>query len=448
MNLDLSAYLNVIENVQTIKVAGRVTRLVGLVIEGNGPGMQVGGVCNVFPAGDERAPFKAEVVGFRENRVLMMPLGELRGVGPGSRITAVEGQAVVGVGSNILGRVIDGLGRPIDDKGPLETQAYYPLYAEPINPLKRARISQPLDVGVRCVNSLLTAAKGQRLGIFAGSGVGKSTLLGMMARNTSADVSVIALIGERGRELREFIEKDLGPEGLKRSVVVVATSDQAPLIRLRGAYVATAIAEYFRDQGKDTLLMMDSLTRFAMAQREIGLSVGEPPTTKGYTPSVFTLLPKLLERAGAAEKSGSITGFYTVLVENDDFNEPVSDSARAILDGHIMLTRDLAARNHYPSIDILSSVSRCMNDVVSPEHSASARRLRATVATYRRSEDLINLGAYQRGSNKEIDYAIEMNGPINDFLRQGINESVNFKQSMDQLMKLYPTQNRPQPARK
>jgi flagellum-specific ATP synthase len=295
-----------------------------------------------------------------------------------------------------------------------------------------------LDVGVRAVNGCLTAAKGQRLGIFAGSGVGKSTLLGMMARNTSADVSVIALIGERGREVREFIEKDLGPEGLKRSVVVAATSDQPPLIRLRGAYIATTIAEYFRDQGKDVILMMDSLTRFAMAQREVGLSVGEPPTTKGYTPSVFALLPKLLERAGSSEKKGSITGFYTVLVESDDFNEPICDAARAILDGHIILSRELAAQNHYPSIDILNSVSRCMGDVTTKEHQALSRRLVSTVAAYRRSEDLINIGAYAKGSNPAIDQAIEMIDRINNYLRQEIDEKVDFEHSVSYLGNLYP----------
>ena len=380
--------------------------------------------------------FRAEVVGFRDNRILLMPLGDLRGVGPGSLISATGEPAVVKVGSGLLGRVLDGLGMPMDGKGPLNAHDAYPLYAEPLNPLERARIRDPLDVGVKAINGCFTAAKGQRLGVFAGSGVGKSTLLGMMARNTSADVSVIALIGERGREVKEFIEKDLGEDGLKRSVVVAATSDQAPLVRLRGAYMATAIAEYFRDQGKDVILMMDSLTRFAMAQREVGLSVGEPPTTKGYTPSVFTLLPKLLERAGSSEGGGSITGFYTVLVENDDFNEPISDAARAILDGHIMLSRDLAAQNHYPSIDILHSVSRCMGDVVSKEHMDGARRLVSIMATYRRSEDLINIGAYEKGSSHEIDLAIDMIDRINAFLRQNIDEKVDFEQSIQGLAHL------------
>ncbi len=438
MQIDLSPYFQAIEKARPITVNGRVSRLVGLVIEAKGPGTGVGSICHIYPERGDQVLCKAEVVGFRDNRVLLMPLGDLRGVGPGSRVCTVGREASVDVGQGLLGRVLDGLGEPIDGKGTLGPTHHYPLYADPMNPMNRARISQPLDVGIRAINSCLTAAKGQRMGIFAGSGVGKSTLLGMMARNTAADISVIALIGERGRELKEFIERDLGEEGLKRSVVVVATSDQPPLIRLRGAYVATAIAEYFRDQGRDVILMMDSLTRFAMAQREIGLSVGEPPTTKGYTPSVFTLLPKLLERAGSRESGGSITGFYTVLVENDDFNEPISDAARAILDGHIMLTRELAAQNHYPSIDILQSVSRCMSDVVSKAHRAGSRKLVATVATYRRSEDLINIGAYQRGSNSEIDRAINMIGNINKFVCQDVEEKATLEQSVQELLKLYP----------
>ena len=434
--MDFSRYIEAVNTVKTIAVNGRVTRTVGLVIEGNGPGAQIGSICEIYPEKGSNLLFRAEVVGFRDNRILMMPLGDLRGVGPGCLISATGEPAVVRVGPGLLGRVLDGLGIPMDGMGPLDAQHLYPLYAEPLNPLKRARIRDPLDVGIKAINGCFTAAKGQRLGIFAGSGVGKSTLLGMMARNTSADVSIIALIGERGREVKEFIEKDLGEEGLKRSVVVAATSDQPPLVRLRGAYVATAIAEYFRDRGKDVILMMDSLTRFAMAQREVGLSVGEPPTTKGYTPSVFSLLPKLLERAGSSEGGGSVTGFYTVLVENDDFNEPISDAARAILDGHIILSRELAAQNHYPSIDVLNSVSRCMGDVVTKEHMAESRRLVSTVATYRRSEDLINIGAYEKGSNREIDLAVDMIDRINAFLRQGVDEKVDFDQSVQALASL------------
>jgi flagellum-specific ATP synthase len=435
--IDLKPYIEAVEQTPTYVITGRVTRVVGLVIEGLGPGSYVGSMCDVYPGDSSQNHFKAEVVGFKDNRILLMPLGDTRGVGPGSRICALAARAVVEVSDGMLGRVLDGLGNPMDGKGPLAHGTEYPLYADPINPMNRVRIHQPLDVGVRAINSCLTCGKGQRVGIFSGSGVGKSTLLGMMARNTAAEVSVIALIGERGREVKEFLERDLGEQGLQRSVVVAATSDQPPLIRLRGAYVAMAIAEYFRDRGRDVLLMMDSLTRFAMAQREVGLSVGEPPTTKGYPPSVFALLPRLLERAGATEK-GSITGFFTVLVENDDFNEPISDSARAILDGHIILSRDLASRGHYPSIDILNSVSRCMNDVTTQEHCRSSRRLAATLAVYRRSEDLINIGAYVKGSNKEIDHAIEMIDRIRGFLQQNVEEKVDFDHSVAALFDLYP----------
>jgi len=435
--LDLSAYHNTVIQVNPVRVYGKVTRVTGLMIEGHGPGSHVGSVCRIHPK-DERPPFLAEVVGFRDNRVLLMPLGDIRGVGPGSRIVALGESASVGVGRRMVGRVLDGQGMPVDGGPPIYADTRYPLYADPLNPMKRARISEAMDVGIRPLNALLTLGKGQRMGIFAGSGVGKSTLLGMIARYTAADISIIALVGERGREVREFIEKDLGEEGLKRSVVVAATSDQPPLIRLRGAFVATTLAEYFRDQGMDVLLMMDSLTRLAMAQREIGLSVGEPPTTKGYTPSVFALLPKLLERAGSREGGGSITGIYTVLVEGDDFNEPVSDAARAILDGHIMLKRELAAQNHYPSIDLLDSVSRCMRDVVSEEHLSGSRRLIRSVSIFRRSEDLINIGAYVQGTNPQIDSAIDMHEPIRRFLCQGIREKVTLVESVKDLLNLFP----------
>jgi flagellum-specific ATP synthase len=333
--------------------------------------------------------------------------------------------------------VVDGLGVPIDDKGPLAAADEYPLYAQAINPLKRRRIHEPLDLGVRAVNGLLTIGCGQRMGVFAGSGVGKSVLLGMIARNTAADVNVIALIGERGREVNDFLEKDLGREGLARSVVVVATSDRLPLIRTRGAFVATAIAEYFRDQGCRVNLMMDSVTRFAMAQREIGLALGEPPTTKGYTPSVFTLLPKLMERAGTGAGRGSITGLYTVLVEGDDTNEPIADAARSVLDGHINLTRELAMQNHYPAIDVMSSISRVMDDVVAPGQKRDAGRLKETLATYRKAEDLINIGAYVSGSNPKIDYAIKMIDRINGYLRQEVDERVPLAESAAQLNALF-----------
>ena len=352
-------------------------------------------------------------------------------------MVARQQRAIIPVGPGLLGRVIDGLGNPIDNKGPIFVESEYPIYSAPINPLSRKRISQPLDLGIRALNGLLTVGCGQRIGIFSGSGVGKSVLLGMIARKTRADVNVIALIGERGRELNEFIEKELGEEGLKRSVIVVATSDHLPLIRMRGAFIATAIAEFFRDQGKHVNLMMDSVTRFAMAQREIGLALGEPPTTKGYTPSVFTLLPKLCERAGTSANRGTITGLYTVLVEGDDTNEPIADALRAILDGHINLTRDLAAQNHYPAIDVLQSISRVMDDIVDSEHRQYANKLKETLAIYRKAEDLINIGAYVAGSNPKIDYAIEMVEKINSYLKQDIDETTDFNASISQLAQLF-----------
>ncbi|MCB2183837.1 MAG: flagellar protein export ATPase FliI [Desulfobulbaceae bacterium] len=424
-----------------ISIRGRVNQVIGMVIESKGPGIPVGSICEVDVfKGKGRIP--AEVVGFREGRVLLMPLGEMRGVEPGSAIRLVGGQARVAVASSLLGRVIDGLGNPMDDKGPLEEGADYPLYAEPLNPMKRERITEPVDVGVRAINGLLTLGKGQRIGILAGSGVGKSTLMGMVARHTAADISVIALIGERGRELKDFIERDLGPEGLARSVVVVATSDQPPLVRMRGAYLATAIAEFFRDQGRDVIMMMDSVTRFAMSSREVGLAIGEPPTSRGYTPSVFAQLPKLLERAGTCEGKGSITGIYTVLVEGDDMNEPIADAVRSIVDGHIILSRELASRGHYPSIEIMGSVSRCMSDVVVKEQVAASHRFLETLATYRRSEDLINIGAYAAGTNPKIDTAINMIDKINGYLQQNVEEKCTADESRQQLLALFrETQN-------
>ncbi len=428
-------YQRALEDLNTFSINGRVTKVIGLVIEGEGPGISIGGVCRIFPRGADRF-FRAEVVGFRGNKVLMMPLGELRGIEPGCEIQVEQETAMVGVGEAFLGRVVDPYGHPLDEKGPIYPDTSYPLYAEPINPLQRRRITQPLDVGVRAINGILTVGKGQRMGIFSGSGVGKSTLMGMIARYTSADVSVIGLIGERGREVREFIERDLGEEGLKRSVVVVATSDMPPLVRIRAAYMATVIAEYFRDKGKDVVLMMDSVTRFAMAQREIGLSIGEPPTTRGYTPSVFAMMPKLLERSGMNQSSGSITAFYTVLVEGDDFNEPISDAVRSILDGHIMLTRELAERGHYPAIDPLQSVSRVMPDVVDKTHLALARKTVEILATYRKAEDLINIGAYVSGSNPRIDYAIRMIDKINSYLTQPVEQGADLEESISRLQRI------------
>jgi flagellum-specific ATP synthase len=428
----------VISGTAPIKACGNVTQVVGLVVEANGPVVQLGYVCDIHGKENE-PPVMAEVLGFRDSTVLMMPLEDIRSIGPGSRVVARQQKASVAVGRQLLGRIIDGLGNPIDGLGPLNTDQSYPIYANPINPLLRQRIRQPLDMGVRSINGLLTVGCGQRMGIFSGSGVGKSTLMGMIARKSSADVNVIALIGERGRELNEFIDKELGQEGREKSVVVVATSDHLPLVRVRGAFVATAIAEFFRDQGLHVNLMMDSVTRFAMAQREIGLALGEPPTTKGYTPSVFTLLPKLLERAGTSDHNGTITGLYTVLVEGDDMNEPIADAARSILDGHIVLTRELADQNHYPAIDVLKSVSRVMQDIATLQHKHNAGRLKELLATYRKAEDLINIGAYVSGSNPKIDKAIAKIEQINSFLRQEIRENINFEISLQQLEKIMTT---------
>jgi flagellum-specific ATP synthase len=361
-----------------------------------------------------------------------MPLGNMTGIGPGSSIVSTGKELKVGVGKKLIGRVIDGLGAPIDDKGPLFPEKHYAVNNSAPDPLKRKRITEPLSLGVKAIDGLLTIGKGQRVGIFAGSGVGKSTLIGMMARNTKADVNVIALIGERGREVREFIERDLGEEGLSRSVVVVATSDQPALIRLKGALVATTIAEYFRDQGMDVLLLMDSLTRFAMAQREIGLSSGEPPVSRGYTPSVFGVMPKLLERAGYSDR-GSITGLYSVLVDGDDMNEPITDAARGILDGHIVLSRALANRNHYPAIDILASISRVMGDIISDKHKSAANEIKKNLAIYKDAEDLINIGAYASGSNEKIDYAISVIDKINEFIQQRTEDKFTYEETLELL---------------
>jgi flagellum-specific ATP synthase len=436
ISLGLEKYRRCVDSACTIQAQGKVTDIVGLVIEAQGPMSRLGTVCDIYTQGDHRK-ISAEVLGFRGNKVMMMPLEEMRGIGPGCPIVARRQRAVIPVGSGLLGRVIDGLGNPIDGKGPIAAESEYPIYGMPVNPLSRKRITRPLDLGIRAINGLLTLGCGQRIGIFAGSGVGKSVLLGMIARKTAADVNVIALIGERGREVNEFIDKELGAQGLKRSVIVVATSDHLPLIRMRGAFIATAIAEFFRDQGRHVNFMMDSVTRFAMAQREIGLALGEPPTTKGYTPSVFTLLPKLCERAGTAANSGTITGLYTVLVEGDDTNEPIADALRSILDGHINLSRDLANQAHYPAIDILGSVSRVMEDIIDAKQRQCARKLKEIMATYRKAEDLINIGAYVAGSNPKIDYAIAMIEKINRYLRQDIDETSPFNECIAQLVDLF-----------
>lgn len=427
--------IKTVDEMDTVKINGRITRVVGLVMEGLGPGSSVGEFCHVYPK-DDGVPIQCEVVGFSDDKILLMPLGEVRGIGPGSKIVAKKNSVAVSVGRKLLGRTLDALGNPIDGLGPIEVDTEYPLYSAPLNPLLRKRIEKPLDVGVKAINGLLTVGKGQRVGIFAGSGVGKSVLMGMMARNTAADVNVIALIGERGREVKEFIEKDLGEEGLKRSVLIVATSDQPPLIRMRASMMATAVAEYFRDLGSDVLLMMDSITRFAMAQREVGLAVGEPPATKGYPPSVFAMLPRLLERAGTSGGKGSITAFYTILAEGDDVNDPVADAARSILDGHIVLSRELASMGHYPAIDVLSSISRVMTDIVTPEHRKCAMKVKAVLAVYKKAYDLVSIGAYKEGSDPKVDHAVKVIDRVNNFLNQDISEGVNYDDSLQGLFGL------------
>lgn len=439
----IQTYLNALSPVTSY---GKVVKIVGLVAEGSGIKAPLGSLCHILPEGtssihqikanasanlnntpDQNSEVPVEVVGFRDGNLLFMPYGDLRGVQPGSLVKNSSLPPLFPVGPDLLGRAFDAFGTPLNNELGLNLPEAAPLYADPPSPLSRPRISDPLDVGVRSVNSLLTLGKGQRVGIMAGSGVGKSTLMGMMARYTKADINVIGLIGERGREVVEFMEKDLGEEGMKRSVLIVATSDQPPLVRMRAAYAATAVAEYFRDQGNDVLFMMDSVTRFAMAAREIGLAVGEPPTTKGYTPSVFAQLPRLLERTGRNEL-GTITGIYTVLVDGDDFNEPIADAVRSILDGHIVLTRDLADQGHFPAIDVLRSISRVRTDICTPEQVEAGRTVLARMASYKKVEDMINIGAYAQGSNPEIDKAIATMPEINNFLRQQVTESCSLEQ--------------------
>ena len=417
------------------RVYGKVNQVVGLVIEGKGPISSVGDTALIYPI-DNTLPIDAEVVGFKDSKTLLMPLGDLRGVGIGSRILSRRKTVDAVVGEGLLGRVIDGLGNPMDGKGPIQCNESIPIYRDTVNPMKKKRIHEPLDLGLRSINGLLACGKGQRIGIFAGSGVGKSVLLGMIARHTEANVNVIGLIGERGREVREFIERDLG-DGLKRSVVVVATSDQPPLIRVRGAFLTIAIAEYFRDRGEDVLLLMDSLTRFSMAQREVGLAIGEPPTSKGYTPSVFSMLTKLLERAGNGESEGTMTGIYTVLVEGDDLDDPIADSARSILDGHIVLSRKLADQNQYPPIDVLRSISRLMKDITPKEQIEYAGRIIEIMSEYERAEDLINIGAYTPGNNQRIDYAISMIDKVKTFLSQGIDDRVTIEETQNSMKILF-----------
>lgn len=431
--IDLAPLITAVADTEPMKVYGKVVEITGIIIKATGVKASIGESCRIL---SEDLELEAEVVGFRDGKVLLMAIGDLSGIKSGSRVLPIGKKVSVRVSPALIGRVINDRGEPIDGKGPI-TGIEYPLYSTTPHPLKRRRIADPIDLGIRSINGLLTCGKGQRIGIMAGSGVGKSVLLGMMARYTAASVNVIAMIGERGREVREFIEKDLGEEGIKKSVVVVSTSEQPPLAKVRGALAATAIAEYFRDQGRDVLLLMDSLTRVAMAQREIGLATGEPPTAKGYTPSVFALLPKLLERVGTSEGAGSITGIYTVLVEGDDMSEPVADSARAILDGHIVLSRDLAMENHYPAIDVLQSISRLMPDIVDAKHKELASRFMDTMAAYKRVEDMINLGAYKEGSNPRVDFAIRMIDKLRGYLRQGMHERRDFADSLQGLYFLF-----------
>lgn len=431
----ISNLKKIIEEKDTVKVTGRVTDVIGLVIESLGPKASVGDLCFIKTSGTAEL-LKAEIVGFKNNKVLLMPIGEMYGLAQGSEVISTGAPLKISPSEKMLGRILNGIGEPIDEKFGLPKLNKRSIYCEPPDPLKRRRIKSIIETGVSSIDGCVTLGKGQRIGIFSGSGVGKSTMLGMIARFTSADINVIALIGERGREVRDFIERDLGEEGLRRSVVIVATSNQPPLFRLRGAFIAHTIAEYFRDQGKDVMLMMDSVTRFARAQREVGLAIGEPPATRGFTPSVFTLLPRLLERSGTSDK-GSITGLYTILVDADDMNEPIADNVRGILDGHIVLSRDLAEKNQYPAVDVLASLSRLMIDIVDKEHFALAQKLREVLATYRDAEDLINIGAYIKGSNAKIDYAINKYEQVINFLKQGVFEKRTFAETKSRLLEIF-----------
>ncbi len=430
-SVDLSKYKRIVRETDLQVRSGNVTQIIGLTIESNGPAANIGDICNILTLHEERA-IPAEVVGFRGNKILLMPYGDLSGVGPGSRIVSTGASLKVAVGMDLKGRILDGLGRFIDGKVAFPAHELYSIDNPPPHPLSRKRISEVLPLGVRAVDALLTCGRGQRVGIFAGSGVGKSTLLGRIVRHAQADINVITLVGERGREVNEFLEKDLQEEGLKKSVLVIATSDQPAIVRVKSALIGTAIAEYFRDQGLNVLLLMDSLTRYAMAQREIGMAIGEPPVSRGYTPSVFAQLPRLLERSGNSDK-GSITGLYTVLVDGDDMNEPVADTVRGILDGHIVLSRSLANRNHYPAIDVLASVSRLMPDIADSKHLACANEIKNRMATYRDAQDLISIGAYKQGSSPEIDEAIRLNPRINQLLQQGVREVSTFEQTIAML---------------
>lgn len=433
-NLDLSYYRRVVRETDPVRCTGKVTRVVGLTIEASGITASIGEICYILVK-TGKDTIVSEVVGFRDENTLLMPLDELEGIAPGCKVIPTGTPHKISIGDGMLGQVFDGLGRPLDHETVFLGEKSYRVQNEPPNPMNRKRIDEVLETGIKVLDLFATCGKGQRLGIFAGSGVGKSTLLGMIARYCRADVNVIGLIGERGREVRDFLEKDLGPEGLKNSVVVVATSDQPPLVRIKGAFVATAIAEHFRDRGMDVMLMMDSVTRFAAAQREVGLAVGEPPATRGYTPSVYALLPKLLERAGRADR-GSITGLYSVLVEADDMNEPIADTVRGILDGHIVLSRALAVQNHFPAIDVLQSISRLMSEIASDTHKALVGEAREIMAVYEDARDLIAVGAYEKGSNPKLDAAIEKYPRLMEFLRQQVETHYSLEEALEEFQEI------------
>lgn len=433
--IDLSIVERKIKNSDLYTYTGSVSEVTGLMIESEGPIAKMGEVCLIYPSEGDGKPIRTEVVGFSDNKLVLMPLGHVNGIAQGCTVVATNHTFRVPVAEELVGRILDGLGQPIDNKGPVTPTEYYGIDNDPPDPLMRERITKVLPLGIKAIDGLLTCGQGQRLGIFAGSGVGKSTLLGMIARNAVADLNVITLVGERGREVRDFIEKDLKEEGLRKSVLIIATSDQPALVRVKAAMLGTSIAEYFRDKGKNVLFLMDSLTRFAMAQREVGMASGEPPVSRGYTPSVYAMLPRLLERTGNSSK-GSITGLYTVLVDGDDMNEPISDTVRGILDGHIVLSRKLANRNHYPAIDVLASVSRVMPDIVTREHYDIANTIKSKMAVYKDAEDLINIGAYKKGANQDIDEAILLNKPIEGFLRQRVEEAHGFDKTVDMMREI------------
>lgn len=446
MDINWDKYFDTVDNCVTVRPEGRITKVVGLIAEGDGLGLGIGSLCMI--KNDHGTEIKAEVIGFRDDKVILMPYGDIRGVRSGSRIIPIADLPLADVGDELLGRVVDGMGSPIDGKGSFNPTAKYSIYGKPMNPMERKSIDEPIDVGISAINVMITLGRGQRVAIMAGSGVGKSVLMGMMTKHTTADVTVIGLIGERGREVKDFVNHTLGPEGMKNSIVVAATSDMPPLVRMRVAYLATTIAEYFRDQGKHVLLIVDSITRFAMSSRDVGLAAGEPPTSRGYTPSFFVQIPILLERVGYVEGSGSITGIYTVLVEGDDLNDPVGDTVRSIVDGHIVLSRAIANKGHYPAIDVLASVSRVFRDVAKPDHVKLRQQAIDIMATYRNAEDMINIGAYVDGSNPKIDQAKRLMPAIDNFLRQDMNQRIDINTGIAELANILKSSTAPPPRGK